>query len=71
MTVKMLDKVKRVIACELDPRLVFFIQREVRGCKGRREVGGLKQTRTLDLDVNHSQRLDYDALYLICMHIKA
>jgi len=31
MTVKMLDKVKRVIACELDPRMVAELQKRVQG----------------------------------------
>ncbi|XP_071485006.1 dimethyladenosine transferase-like [Diadema antillarum] len=31
MTVKMLDKVKKVIACELDPRLVAELQKRVQG----------------------------------------
>merc|ERR1711972_1142275 len=31
MTVKMLDKVKKVIACELDPRMVAELQKRVQG----------------------------------------
>lgn len=31
MTVKMLEKVKKVIACELDPRMVAELQKRVQG----------------------------------------
>ena len=31
MTVKMLDKVKKVVACELDPRMVAELQKRVQG----------------------------------------
>ena len=31
LTVKMLDKVKKVIACELDPRMVAELQKRVQG----------------------------------------
>lgn len=31
MTIKMLDKAKKVIACELDPRMVAELQKRVQG----------------------------------------
>merc|ERR1711890_488 len=31
MTIKMLDKVKKVVACELDPRMVAELQKRVQG----------------------------------------
>ena len=31
MTVRMLDKVKRVVACEVDPRMVAELQKRVQG----------------------------------------
>ena len=31
MTVKLLEKVKKVIACEIDPRLVAELQKRVQG----------------------------------------
>ena len=34
MTVRMLEKVKKVIACEVDPRMVAELQKRVQGTRG-------------------------------------
>merc|ERR1711890_104014 len=38
MTIKMLDKVKKVVACELDPRMVAELQKRVQGTRHQQKL---------------------------------
>merc|ERR1712107_343018 len=61
MTVKMLDKVKKVIACELDPRMVAELQKRVQGSHYQQKlhmlVGDVIKTELPFFDVRRQRAL--------------
>merc|ERR1712012_1319733 len=75
MTVKMLDKVKKVIACELDPRMVAELQKRVQGSHYQQElhmlVGDVIKTELPFFDVcvaNVSYQISSPLVFKLLLH---